>query len=99
MARLRDGLLAIVLTLTACGSDADQACDDAATLYASVLDCTEDDAIQSDGICDASKAQIAARLKQSHVWGAATADAVSERAAEYVEYCQRANDAAAECDE
>lgn len=98
-ARLREGLFTISLVLCACSSEADEACDDAASLYASVLDCTEEDAIPSDGICEATPSQIAARLKASHVWGAANADAVAERAAKYVEYCGKANDAAAECDE
>jgi hypothetical protein len=98
-ARLRDWVLTSVLVLTACSNEADEACDDAAKLYANVLNCTDDDAIQSDGICEATQAQIVSRLKASHVWGAAKADAVAERAAQYLEYCAKANAAAAECDE
>jgi hypothetical protein len=97
-ARLREGLLASLLVLTACTSEADEACDDAAKLYASVLECTADDAIQSDGICEATQAQIVTRLKASHVWGAAEPEAVKQRAAEYLEYCGKANEAAAACD-
>jgi hypothetical protein len=89
--------------VAACGDDDDaereEACRNERELSEQIASKATQDGISSEGLCNASAAEIANRLAGSRVWGKARDLERAERADQYFGNCQKLRDAKAACND